>query len=67
MTNLNWCRRMEYDSFSRASPSGLVVKFGTLGFMAGVQFLGVDLYHLSVSGHAVVATHYKKRKTGGRC
>ena len=28
---------------------------------AQVQFLGVDLYHSSVSGHAVVLTHIQKR------
>ena len=43
-----------------ASPSGLVIKFGTLCFGSQVRFPGMDLHHSSVSGHAVPATHIQK-------
>ena len=46
----------------RASPSGLVVKFGMLCFSGQVQFPGMDLHHSSVSGHAVAAVHTQKEK-----
>ena len=45
-----------------ASLSGLVVKFSMLCLAAQVQFLGTDLHHLSVSGHAVAAAHVQKEE-----
>ena len=46
----------------RASPSGLVVKFGALCFGSRARFLGVHLHHLSVSGHAVTVAHIWKQE-----
>ena len=45
-----------------ANPSGLVVKLGALCFGSWIQFPGVDLHHLSVSSHAVVAAHIQKEE-----
>ena len=39
-----------------------MVRFGCFASAAWVQVLGVDLHHLSLSGHAVVAAHIQKEE-----
>ena len=53
---------VERKMFIRASPVSYWLSFVRSAWASQVQFLGVDLHHLSVSGHDVVVAHIQKEE-----